>query len=266
MTNDDGVHSPGLAALVEAVWRLGNVKVVSPEEPRSGTSMSLTFHKPLRVSAALVGSRKAYAVSGSPADAIMVAVHKLSSTKPDLVVSGINFGDNTTFQDVYASGTVAAAIEAAIMGIPSIAFSMEVPDQTIFAPVGLDFDFRKAGSVAAEIARWVLDTGLPPGVQLLNVNFPRNIRESTPVQVTRLARRKFRDYVLERRDPRRRPYYWIWGERLSEFEKDTDAHVVHIRKGISVTPLNLDLVAKPQPSMKGLELSVSSKLAQLAWS
>lgn len=263
VTNDDGVHSPGLAALAEAVAPLGEACIVGPEEPRSGTSMSLTFHKPLRITPILVGGRKAFAVSGSPADAVMVAVHKLTPGRVDLVVSGINFGDNTSFQDVFASGTVAAAIEAAIKGIPAVAFSMEVPDGQIFAPTSMDVDFRRATDIAHRICRWVLQRRLPADVQVLNVNFPAELRADTPVHITRLARQKFRDNVVERRDPRGRPYYWIWGERLTEFAKNTDAYVVHELRGISITPLRLDLSAEVVADLDGLRQAISGNLARL---
>ena len=252
VTNDDGVQSPGLKALVEAVSHLGDVRVVGPEEPRSGTSMSLTFHKPLRLIKALVGGKRAYAVSGSPGDAVMIGVHKLTPRKPDLVISGINFGDNTTFQDVFASGTVAAAIEGAIMGIPAVAFSMAVPDESIFSPYGFDLDFHTPAVVAGHIAEWVIKNGLPPEAHLLNVNFPRRMNSNTKIYITKLARRKFRDYVLERKDPRKRPYYWIWGERLTDFDKETDAYVVHMLKGISITPLNLNLSSQGVPELVSL--------------
>lgn len=258
VTNDDGVQSSGLKALVAAVNDLGDVRVVAPEEPRSGTSMSLTFHKPLRISKTLVGAMQYYAVSGSPADAVMIAVHKLAPRKPDLVISGINFGDNTTFQDVFASGTVAAAIEGAIMGIPAIAFSMGVPDESIFSPSGFDLDFHSAAAIAAQIAAWVIQNGLPPSSHLLNVNFPRIINRSTKIFITKLAARKFRDYVIERRDPRKRPYYWIWGKRLSDFDKDTDAYVVHVLKGISITPLNLNLSSQSAPQLNSLKEHLES--------
>jgi 5'-nucleotidase len=263
ITNDDGVHSPGLLALADGVAPLGELRIVGPEEPRSGTSMSLTFHKPLRVAPVLVGRRKAFAVSGSPADAVMVAVHQLTGRTVDLVLSGINFGDNVSFQDVFASGTVAAAIEAAIKGLPAVAFSMEVPDEQIFAPGSLDLDFRQAADIARQIAGWVLRRGLPEGVHLLNVNFPAELRPDTPVRITRLARKKFRDYVLERRDPRGRPYYWIWGERLTEFDRHTDAYVVHDLQGISVTPLGLDLTADVAVDLESLREGVTSSLTTL---
>ncbi len=263
VTNDDGVQSLGLRALAEAVRPLGAIRVVGPEGPSSGSSMSLTFHKPLRVSKELVGERRGYAVSGSPADAVMIGVHKLTPKRPALVLSGINFGDNTTFQDVFASGTVAGAIEAAIMGIPAIAFSMEVPDESIFSPAGFDIDFHKAAAVAARIAGWVIKNGIPPRTNLLNVNFPRFINGNTKIYITKLARRKFRDYVLERKDPRKRPYYWIWGDRLTDFDKDTDAYVVHVLRGISITPLNLNLSSQEAPELRSLREQLESSLPKV---
>jgi 5'-nucleotidase len=244
VTNDDGYNSEGIKVLHGSVKELGEAVIVAPEGPQSGASMSLTFHKPLRINRVMAGNMLAYAVSGSPADAVMLGIHTILKTRPDVVVSGINYGDNCTFQDIFASGTVAGAIEGAINKIPSIAFSMVVPETAIFSPGSMDLSFERAGPVAKAITSWVLDRGLPRGVDLLNVNFPLQVDVSTPILVTRLAKRKYSDYAIERKDPRGRPYFWIWGRRFSKFEKWTDAYAVHYAKAISITPISLDLTAE----------------------
>src|SRR5580658_8780292 len=133
VTNDDGVSSPGIVALADALEKDVKVAVVAPEGQQSAAGMSLTFHRPLRVDKVVIHKRDCHAVSGSPADSVMVGVNKMLPRRPDMVVSGINIGENLTIQDILASGTVAAAMEAALLGIPSIAFSMEVPTNRRFS-------------------------------------------------------------------------------------------------------------------------------------
>jgi len=244
VTNDDGYFSEGIKVLHDSVKELGEALIVAPESPQSGASMSLTFHKPLRITKAVTGNTLAYAISGSPADAVMLGIHSILRRRPDIVVSGINYGDNCTFQDVFASGTVAAAIEGAINKIPSIAFSMVVPETAIFSPRLIDLSFEKTAPIIKAITSWVLEKGLPKGVDLLNVNFPLQITLSTTTLITKLAKRKYFDYVLVRKDPRGRPYFWIWGKRFRKFEKWTDAYAIHYAKAISITPISLNLTAE----------------------
>jgi 5'-nucleotidase len=241
VTNDDGVFSPGIVALSESLSPHASVAVIAPEGQQSAAGMSLTFHRPLRVEKVLVHGRLCHAVSGSPADSVMVGVNKMLPRHPDMVVSGINIGENLTIQDILASGTVAAAMEAALLGIPSIAFSMAVPSNRRFSHGQKDSRFDLPARVATEIALEVLENGLPKEVNLLNVNFPWNTKEGTKVKFTSIEVRKYRDYVIERKDPRGRPYYWVWGARLPTFEKDSDVYAVHKLGAISISPLSLDL-------------------------
>jgi 5'-nucleotidase len=241
VTNDDGVFSPGIVALADALASHANVTVIAPEGQQSAAGMSLTFHRPLRVEKVLVHGRACYAVSGSPADSVMVGVNKMLPRHPDMVVSGINMGENLTIQDILASGTAAAAMEAALLGIPSIAFSMEVPSNKRFSHGLKDSRFDLPALVAAQITLEVLEHGLPNAVNLLNVNFPWNTQRGTKVKLTSIEVRKYRDYVIERKDPRGRPYYWVWGARLPTFKKDSDVYAVHQLGAISISPLSLDL-------------------------
>lgn len=241
VTNDDGVFSPGIVALSEALSPYATVSVIAPEGQQSAAGMSLTFHRPLRVEKVLVHGRVCFAVSGSPADSVMVGVNRMLPHHPDMVVSGINIGENLTIQDILASGTAAAAMEAALLGIPSIAFSMEVPPSKRFSHGQKDPRFDLPAKVAAQIALEVLQQGFPEGVNLLNVNFPWKTRPGTKVKLTSIEVRKYRDYVIERKDPRGRPYYWVWGARLPTYEKDSDIYAVHKQGMISISPLSLDL-------------------------
>ena len=135
VTNDDSVQSNGIIELARAAAKSAEAIIVAPEQPQSATALSLTFHKPLRVTKVRREKFECYAVSGSPGDCVMVGVNKVLPRRPDLVVSGINIGDNNTFQDVLASGKVAAALESARSGLPAIGFSMEVRGESLFALV-----------------------------------------------------------------------------------------------------------------------------------
>jgi 5'-nucleotidase len=260
VTNDDSVYSNGIITLARAISKHADVIVVAPEQPQSATALSLTFHKPLRVSKVTREEFDCYAVSGTPGDCVMIGVNKVLPRKPDLVASGINIGDNNTFQDIFASGTVAAALEAAITGIPAIAFSMEVAEEAIFT---LEFDqpgFAKASEVAGEIVKDALEHGLPAGADLLNVNFPSTIDLSANIMLTQVAKRKYTDKVIVRKDPRGRPYYWLFGERLTAFPQGTDAEAVLVRRKISITPIILKMSAPITNDLEGMRDRVQERL------
>ncbi|MDG7012264.1 MAG: 5'/3'-nucleotidase SurE [Nitrososphaerota archaeon] len=260
VTNDDSVQSNGIVELARAASRHADAIIVAPEQPQSATALSLTFHKPIRVNRVRRDGFECYAVSGSPGDCVMVGVNKVLPRRPDLVVSGINIGDNNTFQDVLASGTVAAALEGAISGIPSIAFSMEVSGESMFALEYDQPDFKNAGVIAGEIIRDVLDNGMPEGAEVLNVNFPRGVQQSTPIKITEVGRRKYTDKVLVRRDPRGRPYYWLFGERLTSFPERTDAEAVLVKKQVSITPMVLKMSGPPSKELSMLRERVERRL------
>lgn len=261
VTNDDSVQSNGIIALARAAARSGEAIIVGPEQPQSATALSLTFHKPLRVNKVKREEFECYAVSGSPGDCVMIGVNKVLPRRPDLVVSGINIGDNNTFQDVLASGTVAAALESAITGIPAIAFSMEVRGETLFALEYDQPDFTNAGIIAGEIIRDVLEKGMPGGAEILNVNFPLNVQANTPIMLTEVGRRKYTDKVIVRRDPRGRAYYWLFGEKLSHFPPRTDADAVLVKRNVSITPMVLSMTGPVSKDLEGLRDRVQENLA-----
>jgi 5'-nucleotidase len=263
VTNDDGVTSPGITALADAVSELGRVMVVAPEGEQSAAGMSLTFHRPLRVTKVRVGKRVCYAVSGSPADSTLIGIHGILPRRPDAVVSGINKGENLTLQDIFASGTVAAALSAALLGIPAIAFSMEVPANRTIVHGRSEPRFAVPAQIAAEILSEVLDNGLPGGADMLNVNFPWGAGLETRVKITSLETRKWRDSVLEREDPRGRPYYWLWGSRMPNFRRDSDAYAVHKMGAISISPLSLDFTPRSSPEIKKFESKIVSRLKNI---
>ena len=226
-TNDDGVYSPGLTILAKALRALGDVWVVAPDREQSAVSHSLTLYRPLLVEEIM---ERVYTVNGTPTDCVNLAVHGVLPRRPDIIVSGINKGANLG-DDVTYSGTVSAALEAAIMGIPAFAISMAARE---------NFKFDTAAAFAVKLASLLADEGLKKDT-LLNVNVP-NVRPEgiKGVRVTRQGRRVYSGSVLERIDPRGKKYYWIGGE-IENWEEDPEADHTAVSDGyISVTPLKLD--------------------------
>ncbi len=262
VTNDDSVQSNGIIELARAAAKHAEAIIVAPEQPQSATALSMTFHKPLRVNRVRREKFECYAVSGSPGDCVMIGVNKVLPRRPDLVVSGINIGDNNTFQDILASGTVAAALEAAITGIPAIAFSMEVSGESLFALEYDQPDFSNAGIIAGEIIRDVLENGMPKGADVLNVNFPPKVEPTTPIRLTEVGRRKYADKVIVRMDPRGRAYYWLFGERLSKFPPNTDVDAVVVKRNVSITPMVLSMSGPITQDLEGLRERVEARLGR----
>ena len=159
---------------------------------------------------------------------------------------------------------MAAALSAALLGIPAIAFSMEVPQNRTIVHGRRDSSFTIPARIAAEILSEVLEHGLPRGADMLNVNFPWGTDWGTRVKITSLGARKWKDSVLEREDPRGRPYYWLWGSRLPNFRRDSDAFAVHKLGAISISPLSLDFTPKSTAEIKSFESKITSRLKRTA--
>ena len=232
VSNDDGHQSDGLRALVEAVAGLGEVWVVAPETEQSAAAHAISLHRPLRIREV---RERFFAVDGTPTDCSYMGInHLMRGARPDLMLSGINHGPNLA-NDVTYSGTVAAAMEATIMGVPSIAFSLATRRH---------FDFRPAARFAAAFAAAALEQPLPPGM-LLNVNVPGGVEPEGYV-IAPLGQHSYGSEVIEKEDPRGRKYYWIGG---SEYQHDdipgSDCNVVYRERRVAVTPLQLDLTDRP---------------------
>lgn len=228
VSNDDGYFSDGLKALVEAVSPLGEVWVVAPDREQSAASHAISLHRPLRIKEI---RERWFAVDGTPTDSAYLAInHLLKDDRPQLMVSGINHGANLA-DDVTYSGTVAAAMEGALLGVPSIAFSLASHPP---------FDFAPAARFARAIVAEALSRSLPSRM-LLNVNIPGGVEPEGYV-VTRLGRHSYGYAVTENVDPRGKKYYWIGG---SQYEHEdipgSDCNAVHLDKRVSITPLHLDL-------------------------
>ena len=225
VTNDDGVHAPGLAALASALEELGEVYVVAPDREQSAVGHALTLHRPLRVTT--VGERR-FSVNGTPSDCVNLAVLGLLPERPVLVAAGINHGSNLG-DDVTYSGTVSAAMEGTLLGVPSMAVSQSDPETGT-----LD----GAQAVAKLVASRVLVEGLP-GKTLLNINVPAG--PLAGIRMTRLGHRVYQEKVVRETDPRGLPYYWI-GAGPPVWSEDEASDIAAVHRGMaSVTPLHLDL-------------------------
>lgn len=225
VTNDDGVFSEGIRLLAEALTEVAEVTVVAPDREQSATGHSLTLHRPLRMQQ--LGDHQ-YSVDGTPTDCVNLGVLWLMAERPpDLVVSGINFGSNLG-DDVTYSGTVSATFEGALLGIPSVAFSQEVGER---------FSFERAAVFARRFVEELLREDLPDDL-LLNVNIPAGAIKG--VELTRLGRRRYKQSVVEKLDPRGQRYFWIAGTPEWQEEDGTDQSAV-LAGLVSVTPLHLDL-------------------------
>jgi 5'-nucleotidase len=236
LTNDDGVGAPGLAALYEHVKDLGDVTIVAPDTERSAVGHAITLSDPLRVSSwPHPGGANAFAVSGTPADCVKIAVRAIMKSPPDIVLSGINQGANLGTNVLY-SGTVSAATEAAMLGIPAAAFSLADRHHDDFAP---------AAAFARRLAGEIHRRGLPRGVSL-NVNVPPLAGDRIRgVAVTRQGRLRVLEWFDRRVDPRDNTYYWMAGESTLDGAPDgSGIDDAAVREGlISVTPIRYDLTA-----------------------
>jgi len=239
VTNDDGIYSEGIRKLAETLKAVGDVIIVAPDREQSAASHALTLNRPLRL---LQIEENEWIVDGTPTDCVNLGVLKLmKETRPDIVVSGINFGANLG-DDVTYSGTISAAFEGALLHIPSIALS---------AVVGEHFSFDGSVQFAVGLVRWALEHQRDPGV-ILNVNFP--VAAPAGVRITKLGRRIYTEGVIERMDPRGRAYYWIGGGAPSWHPGEgTDFEAIQAGY-ISITPLHLDLTHHDSiPRLKPLE-------------
>lgn len=238
VTNDDGILAPGIAALAEALRPLAHIDVVAPESGQSGAAHAITFMAPLISERISIGGRFfGWSVDGSPADCVKLGVSELCEARPDLIVSGINAGANRGVDVIY-SGTVAAAVEAAFIGIPSLAISLEA---------GGGFDFARAGEHARAIVERAVELGVSPGM-VLNVNIPRLDRGGPRgVRVVAQSTAPWTDTYDRRTDPRGRTYFWLTDQGGRAPEEDPDTDLVALRAGfVTVTPLQYDLTQYAQ--------------------
>jgi len=234
LTNDDGIFAEGLQVLAKEFMAVADTYVVAPDHEQSATGHAITMHRPLRaekVKFLHTPDLTAWAVNGTPSDCVKLAVEAIMPVKPDLVVSGINRGANLG-TDVLYSGTVSAAIEGAILGLPAIAISLAEYNEP---------EYEYAAEFTCKLAEIMLKKGMPPDT-LLNVNVPGCGKEKMQgIAITRLGVRQYRNAFEQRTDPRGRIYYWLAGELIDMKDgDDTDVAAVKMCK-ISVSPIHYDL-------------------------
>ncbi len=237
ITNDDGISAPGIRFLIECMKPLGEVVVVAPAGPQSGMGHAITISKPLRLDPVDLypDIKGAYQSSGTPVDCVKLAVDIILNRKPDLLVSGVNHGSNASINVIY-SGTMSAAVEGGIEGIPSIGFSL--------CDYSYNANFKPTKKYVQSIAKNVLQNGLPSGT-LLNVNFPKVNKEEDikGVKICRQCDTKWRENFDERQDPGGRKYYWLTGKLLvNDKGEDTDEWALS-HNYVSVVPVQFDLTA-----------------------
>lgn len=236
VSNDDGIHSDGLHALADALRPLGDVTIVAPDREKSAAGHALTLHRPVAVREIDAG---VYTVDGTPADCVYLGALSVLERKPDLLVAGINRGGNIG-DDVTYSGTVAAALEGTILGIPSFAVS-QLRDRGAQrgghgAP---EFAWGNAARISALVAQRVLSDPLPEDV-LLNVNVPAGVIAG--IRCTRQGKHLYDQVVHEALDPRGKRYYWVGSGEATRIEQSEDTDYMSVRRGmVSITPLHLDL-------------------------
>lgn len=233
VSNDDGILSEGLSSLVKELRTIADVTIVAPDSQQSAVGHAITVHRPLRVREVKKdGEFFGFAVDGTPSDCVKLAIRNLMKAKPDLVISGVNHGSNTAISVIY-SGTVSAATEGTILGIPSIAMSL-----TTFEA---NADFSYAAKFARQLALKVIENGLPSGT-ILNVNVPAvPENEIKGVVITRQGKSVWNDEFEARRDPGNKQYFWLKGELIElDEEEDIDQRAI-LNNKISITPIQFDL-------------------------
>lgn len=236
VTNDDGISAPGIRTLMDVMLTLGDVVVVAPDSPQSAMGHAITINNTLHIEKIELHNPKivAYSCSGTPVDCVKMAVHEILKRKPDLCVSGINHGSNSSINVIY-SGTMSAAVEAGIEGIPAIGFSL------------LDYhwsaDFEHAKTYIQKIAEQVLENGLPDGV-ILNVNIPKKADSKIKgIKVCRQAKAFWQERFDKRTNPQGKEYYWLTGEFVNQDQgEDTDEWALS-QGFISLVPVQFDLTA-----------------------
>ncbi|NHJ41150.1 MAG: 5'/3'-nucleotidase SurE [Asgard group archaeon] len=240
LTNDDGIRSNGLISLYQELSKFANVTIITPHVQRSGEGKAITINQILRVEEIEIFDNKtSYIIDGTSADCIIFGLHALEEGPFDLVVSGINQGLNIPSHIILTSGTCAAALEASFYNVPAIAISMNVKQAHYFVSPNKE-TFTNVAKVAAKIIRKLIGKQFPQGLAFLNVNFPYDITDETPIEISTVAK-KFLDFRPElRKDPRKNNYYFFWGEPIFAAPKGSDVEVIS-RGSISLSPITNDL-------------------------
>ena len=256
LVNDDGIYAVGLLILKRELEKLGKVVVVAPKDKASGAGKSITVRKPIKIEEVrLSDGSSAYAIDGTPADAAMLGIYKILKHPPDLLLSGINLGYNLNIDDNLSSGTVGAAIEAAIHHVPAIAMSCFVPRLSSAKSEGLvsSQELELAAVIARRTANYVLEKSMPEGVDVISINVPEKADPSR-VKITSLSYSKYADIYVKQEDG----YTLEWGaEYGSETDPETDLYAVRKERFVSITPITIRFPHRKE-KLKGLLRILSS--------
>jgi 5'-nucleotidase len=259
LSNDDGIQSPGLWAAAEALSKLGFVTVAAPREQASGAGRSLPPSSDGTIKSTLlnIGNQQwtTYAVGGTPAQAVLHAIMEIMPQKPDLVVSGINYGENMG-TSITISGTVGAALEGAAFGIPALAVSLQITDES-YLDYSLKVDFSTAAYFTQYFARMILAHKFPQDVEVLKIDVPNDATPSTPWQVTRLAKHRYYAPEIRRTGSWDEPGGYIGGKlgaRREDVGEDTDVYAMAFERMVSVVPLSMDMTSRIDITAFGEEM------------
>ncbi|MGL6298849.1 MAG: 5'/3'-nucleotidase SurE [Methanobacteriaceae archaeon] len=249
ITNDDGVNSAGILAAKDALSQLNNeyiseINIVAPETQQSGVGRSITLTNPLHINKVkLADGFEAYSVSGTPADSTLLGFHEIMKKDLDLVISGINIGENLGKMDISASGTFGAAVEAASNGIPAIAISLQIlrksSDFKEGHGLGTSIDFTFAKKILQDVSKKVIKKGLPKGADLLNINIPA-VPANEELKLCELGDKMFNLEIKKNLDLKDKPYYWIGGVSAENGIPGTDIHTLRVLNQATMTPISLD--------------------------
>lgn len=243
ITNDDGVTSAGIFAVKKAVEEFGETTIVAPVRQQSGVGHGITLGRPLRIFPTIVDDGTVcYGVDGTPTDSVILGVKQILDEKPDLIISGINIGENIS-KAITTSGTLGATFEAANLGIPAIAVSLQVTHETLKFSDGVDVvDYSPAVKILNKCVRKIVEQGMPEGVEILNLNVPANPVSDEIVQ-TRFSERMYTTEVEKRFDPYNHEYYWVYNNSIYDDSEGTDIHTVRTLNCPSITPICRDMDA-----------------------
>ncbi|MDO5851537.1 MAG: 5'/3'-nucleotidase SurE [Methanobacteriaceae archaeon] len=245
ITNDDGITSTGLFHSKTVMDTITDTIAVAPVTQQSGAGHSITLLDPLRISEVKLNDGSiGYGISGTPTDCVIMGLFELMDEFPDIIVSGINMGENLSIANLTTSGTLGATFEASKFGIPAIAVSLQLDSEELKLKKGeVQLDFDLCGRLLKKLTKKVLDKGMPENVNILNLNVPLN-PDTEKLKVTHLAKNMYTTDIESRIDPSGRKYYWIYGEPICDDLEGTDIHTIRSLHQPSITPLNTNFTSK----------------------